>query len=608
MNQAQGTNSSAFERPEKLHGLHFSTIVVGAGINGVGTFRDLSLQGVDCLVVDKGDIASGASSAPSRMIHGGLRYLEHGSFSLVAEATRERNLLLRNAPHLVKPLKTVVPLSNRFGGLMDGALRFLRQGGSGKSQRGLYVVSLGLRLYDLLGRRQRVMPDHRISRVTEPDQHLLRDGVRWTAAYFDAWISHPEWLIHELIADAHRHHASSVAANYCRVTGCEGKQVFLRDEITGKTATVSADTIVNATGAWLDRSASVLNGAAERVIGTKGSHLILDHPQLHRQLDGRMVYFEAADGRVCIVFPFMDRVLVGSTDIPVDDPDAASTESAEIDYLLDVLHEVFPRLPFHRHQVLYTYVGVRPLARAPADQPGQISREHSVVTEPPSASRQVPMICLVGGKWTTFRALAEDAANEVLHALNKTRVQSTAEVRIGGGQHFPADEDALKQMAAMLASEHNISNARAQTLLGRYGTHAADVARSMAAARDDRPLIHAPDYSSGEVRYLCHVSGVMHLDDLVLRRTVLAIGGRMNMALLTEIAAIAAKALDWSPERAQSELAACSQLLRERHGVRLEDRQSDAPRCTPVSNPSHQANPQPHATTHKPAFSPSVPT
>lgn len=120
MNPTASSRPSAYVRPAALDGRHFSTVIIGAGINGVGVFRDLSLQGVDCLVVDKGDIASGASSAPSRMIHGGLRYLEHGSFALVAEATHERNLLLRNAPHLVRPLKTVVPLSNRFGGFMGG--------------------------------------------------------------------------------------------------------------------------------------------------------------------------------------------------------------------------------------------------------------------------------------------------------------------------------------------------------------------------------------------------------------------------------------------------------------------------------------------------------
>ncbi|QNN56567.1 glycerol-3-phosphate dehydrogenase/oxidase [Diaphorobacter ruginosibacter] len=566
MNPTASSRPSAYVRPAALDGRHFSTVIIGAGINGVGVFRDLSLQGVDCLVVDKGDIASGASSAPSRMIHGGLRYLEHGSFALVAEATHERNLLLRNAPHLVRPLKTVVPLSNRFGGFMGGALRFLGARGTG-SQRGLYVVSLGLRLYDLLGRRERVMPNHRITGVAANDQRLLRSGVRWTAEFFDAWIRHPEWLIHELIVDAHRDHPGSVAATHCRATSCEGKVIRLRDEITGKAIQVTADCVVNATGAWLDQSARVMNADAARVIGTKGSHLILDHPELHRQLDGRMVYFEAADGRVCIVYPFLDRVLVGSTDIPVDNPDHAVTDPQEVRYLLDVLGEVFPRLHFDAAQVLYTYVGVRPLARAPADRPGQIPREHSVVTEAPNDLRHVPMVCLVGGKWTTFRALAQDATDQVLQALGKSRVHSTAGLPIGGGRHYPQSDDEQRRLVEQLALESDVSVQRAQDLFSRYGTRALEVIACARVDGDDRPLIHAPDYSSSEVRYLCRQSGVAHLDDLVLRRTLLAIGGRMHAALLQELCDLAAQALQWSAERARQELDACSRLLREHHGV-----------------------------------------
>ena len=171
---------------------------------------------------------------------------------------------------------------------------------------------------------------------------------------------------------------------------------------------VSGETVL----AWLDRSASALQGEASRVMGTKGSHLVLDHPVLHRLLDGRMAYFEATDGRVCIVYPFLGRVLVGSTDIPVDDPDQASTDPAEVHYLMGVLREVFPRLSFDARHVLYTYVGVRPLARSDADKPGQISRDHSVVIDAPSPSRDIPVVGLVGGKWTTFRALAEEGTKQ----------------------------------------------------------------------------------------------------------------------------------------------------------------------------------------------------
>lgn len=588
------TTSSAlpFVRPAAVAGRHFSTVIVGAGINGVGVFRDLSLQGVDCLIVDKGDFSAGASSAPSRMIHGGLRYLESGSFSLVAEATRERNLLLRNAPHLVQPLKTVVPLSSFFGGLMSSALKFLGRTPPQRT-RGLLAVATGLRLYDLLGRRQRVMPNHRISRVQPADRQLFRAAVRWTATFFDAWISHPEWLVLELVRDACRDQPRSAAANHCRVMGCAGKTLTLRDETTGEVVQVTADAVVNASGAWLDRSTALLGGAVPRVMGTKGSHLVLDHPALRDALQGRMAYFEALDGRVCIVYPFLDRVLVGSTDIPVDDPDQIATEPAEVDYLLEVLGEVFPNLSFGRKDVVYTYVGVRPLARSDADKPGQISRDHSVVIDPPSPSRDIPVVGLVGGKWTTFRALAEEATNEVLHLLGRERTASTRQLPIGGGSGMPQDAQATERFIERIARDAGLARERAQALLRRYGSEALRMAPHFKVA-GDVPLQHAPDYSAAEVAWLCTETGVMHLDDLVIRRTLLAIRGLVTDAALAEMAGIAAEALGWDAGRERQELHNCATALRERHGVRL------APAA-----PDSDAVPAFHAplTTH-PALSP----
>lgn len=556
-----------FVRPAVIADRHFSTVVIGAGINGVGVFRDLCLQGVDCLIVDKGDFSAGASSAPSRMIHGGLRYLESGSFSLVAEATRERNRLLRNAPHLVQPLETVVPLSSLSGGLVSSALKFFGRTPPQRT-RGLLAVAAGLRLYDLLGRRQRVMPTHRIRRVPPADRRLFRAAVRWTATFFDAWIRHPEWLVLELIGDACRDQPRSAAANHCRVTGCAGNVLTLRDELTGAMVRVTADTVVNATGAWLDRSASLLGGAPARVMGTKGSHLVLDHPALRDALEGRMAYFEAVDGRVCIVYPFLDRVLVGSTDIPVDDPDQIATEPAEVDYLLEVLGEVFPNLVFGRGDVVYTYVGVRPLARSDADKPGQISRDHSVVVDPPDATRDIPVVGLVGGKWTTFRALAEEATDEVLRLLGRARSASTAALAIGGAADLPVDAPSTERFLDRMVTSSGVSRARAQALLRRYGAQALPLAQGFAAS-GDVPLLHAPDHSLAELRYLCCQTGVVHLDDLVIRRTLLAIRGRVTDAALAEMAAVAAEALGWDAARQHRELQACATALRERHGVRL---------------------------------------
>jgi glycerol-3-phosphate dehydrogenase len=443
---------------------------------------------------------------------------------------------------------------------------------------------LGLRLYDILGRRQRVMPGHRISRVPTNDRSLFRAAIRWTATFFDAWISHPEWLILELIGDACRDQPRSAAANYCRVMGCAGNILTLRDELTGALVRVTADTVVNATGAWLDRSAAVLGGAGPRVMGTKGSHLVLDHPALRDALDGRMAYFEAVDGRVCIVYPFLDRVLVGSTDIPVEDPDQIVTEPAEVDYLIDVLREVFPNMAFGRDNVVYTYVGVRPLARSDADKPGQISRDHSVVIDPPNATRDIPIVGLVGGKWTTFRSLAEEATTEVLQLLGRSRTASTELLPIGGGADLPADAAATERFIEKMTAS-GMGRTRALTLLARYGSKALPLAQRLAAS-GDVPLQHAPDYSAAELSYLCLETGVVHLDDLVIRRTLLAIRGLVTDAALAEISGIAAEALGWDAARAHKELSACATALRERHNVRL---QAVAPDVAPSFNASLMA-------------------
>ncbi|MFZ4287378.1 glycerol-3-phosphate dehydrogenase/oxidase [Variovorax sp. HJSM1_2] len=515
------STQSPFTRPITLSSRHFPVVVVGAGINGVGVFRDLCLQGVECLLVDKGDVGSGASSAPSRMIHGGLRYLENAEFSLVREAASERNNLLAIAPHLVKPLHTVIPLRSWFGGMFGSAMRFF--GGHPPAQsRGVVAVALGLCLYDFMGRSQRTLPKHALRRLSSEDRALLAPDVRWTAHFFDAWISHPERLMHELIAQAHHDQPQSLVSNYCQLTACAGNTLTLCDVDTGAEAQVTADVVVNATGAWLEQLSDVLQVTKGRVTGTKGSHLVLAHEALHDALNGRMVYFEAADGRVCIVYPFLGRVLVGSTDIPIADPEEAVTEADEVDYLLTVLREVFPRLPFVREHIVYTYVGVRPLAQAApsarpvgAEQPGKISRDHSVVLDPPAGARAVPVISLVGGKWTTFRALAEEATDSVLGLLKQPRLKATAGLRC------------------------------AIAPLGFDGT----------------------DLQS--LQQLCERTGVVHLSDLVLHRSLLAFLGNLDENSLALMARAAAQALHWSEEQQQNEIARCMALLTGKHHARL---------------------------------------
>jgi len=509
---------SAHVRPASIQGQHFQVVIVGAGINGIGVFRDLCLQGVQCLLIDKGDVGSGASSAPSRMIHGGLRYLENAEFSLVKEAAQERNNLLLTAPHLVQPLHTVIPLSSRLGGLFSSVLRFFGANPPARS-RGVLAVALGLTLYDLMGKKNRSLPGHSVRATSPEDRALLSDDIRWTAHFYDAWINHPERLMHELIADGHRAHNPSLVSNHCELLAFHENRLTLRDTVLDTEVGVTADLVVNATGAWLEQLSGLFSVPKGRMMGTKGSHLIMDHPALLASLKGRMVYFEANDGRVCIVYPFMGRVLAGSTDIPVVNPDEVETDSSEIEYLLKVLHEVFPRLSFSKDQIVYTFVGVRPLATIQSrndvsGKPDKISRDHYVIVDGPDGSRTLPVVNLVGGKWTTFRALAEEATDAVLKLVQKQRAVSTA------GLPIPSTD---------------------------LGFDGADIQ---------------------SLRRLCRLTGVVRLSDLVLHRSLAAFLGHLDLATLEVMAQAASEELGWSIDQRHLEVSRCRSILVNKHNMR----------------------------------------
>ncbi len=229
-------------------------LIIGAGINGAGTFRDLSLQGVRALIVDREDFGAGASMASSRMAHGGLRYLENGEFRLTAEATRERNLLLRNAPHMVRPLPIAIPFFSRTAGLLT-ALKRMSGAKTSLRERGFFMAEIGLLFYDWFGRSDRTMPLHgrmlgRRLRDRFPALHARTLAV---STYYDATVSMPERIALELIDDGLAASPASVALNHCEVTGLDGDTVRLRDRLGGGSFGVKPRLVLNAAGAWIDR-------------------------------------------------------------------------------------------------------------------------------------------------------------------------------------------------------------------------------------------------------------------------------------------------------------------------------------------------------------------
>lgn len=533
---------------------HYPVLIIGARINGCGTFRDLALQGVDCLLIDRGDICEGASAAPSRLIHGGIKYLETGEFRLVRESAMERNRLLRNAPHYVKPLETVLPVQSWFGGIIPSAMRFLGLKAKLKD-RGAVITEIGLRIYDFYNHKVRALPDHRFLaggrlRAEYPafDRKIIAAGL-----YFEGRITHAERLGLELVMDGLSANPGSALLTYARAEASgEPGRLAIVDQLTGEKQFVTADVVINAGGAWIDKVNAGLGITSCHMGGSKGSHLIVRNAELYAALEGRMIYFGTADGRVNLVYPFFGNVLVGSTDIPVKDPDEASCSADETDYMLSVVGEIFPDIPLTREQILLTYCGVRPLPRSEGVDIGAVSRDHAIARDTlPGTER--PVLSLIGGKWTTFRAFSEQTADAVLSLLGKSRTTSTQDLAIGGGRGFPATEQDQCVWAERLARAQGIEPARAEALLQRYGTRAEFVARFI-ATHGDTPLRTIPGYTTGEFAFLCSEEPTRRLADLLFRRTAIAMEGLLSPAAIEEVGPIAAMALGWNAQRLAAEI------------------------------------------------------
>ncbi|MGD0094357.1 MAG: glycerol-3-phosphate dehydrogenase/oxidase [Planctomycetota bacterium] len=538
-----------------------SVLILGGGINGLGLFRELALQGVDCLLVDKADFAAGASSKSSRMIHGGLRYLENREFKLVSESLLERNRLLDNAPHYVAPLQTTIPLFSWFGGLLRSALIFagfsIRPG-----SRGVVPVKFGLWFYDFVTRRDRKTPTHFITSKAAALRQTpgLHTGIVATATYWDARITQSERLCLELLQDACRANPRCRALNYVRPEGLKDGAVLLKDEspvgqssgLPGIVA-IKPRIVVNATGAWVDLTNGILGLKTRYMGGTKGSHLVVDCKELHQALAGRMVYYQYDDGRVCIVFPFMDKVIMGSTDIHTDDPGNARCDDAETEYMLTTLRSVFPGIRIGRENIVYAFCGVRPLPAAGTGVTANISRGHSVRVVEPAAGREFPIYCLIGGKWTTFRAFAEQVADTLLARLNAPRKCDTKRLPIGGGKDFPAGAERRTEWLKRVAAKSGLKEERVAVLLERYGTDAEAFALA-ANAESERPLSSLPGYSVGEIQRLAANEYVVHLSDIVCRRSLIALLGDARPEVLREIADVAGAVLGWDSARKETEL------------------------------------------------------
>ncbi|MCV9993615.1 glycerol-3-phosphate dehydrogenase/oxidase [Paeniglutamicibacter sp. ZC-3] len=541
-------------------------LIVGGGINGVATFRYLALQGVDVALVERGDYCQGASGASSHMIHGGIRYLENGEFRLVHEAVRERNTLLEIAPHYVKPLRTTVPIFSTFSGLLAAPLRFVTHRPGLRAERGALLIKIGLVMYDLFaGAIGRNTPWHRFrgAKASLAVLPKLRTDVKYTATYFDASVHNPERLTLDVLRDGLEANPHARASNYVALIGHGERGAHLRDELTGEEFDFDAQVIVNATGAWVDQTNAVIGTPSRFMGGTKGSHIVLDHPGLLAACDGREIFFEHSDGRIVLIYPLGDRVLVGTTDIDADMGEPARCTDAEVAYFFELIGHVFPSIKVGEEQIVYRFSGVRPLPSHENTAPGFVSRDYRI--EHSRLAGGTPMLCLVGGKWTTFRALGKTLGNKVLAELGVSPVPGNRMLPIGGGKDYPKTPAELEAWFAQRAAL--APRARLEVLLQRYGTRADAVLEHIGP--HDPTLPGCPELSAAEVRYLGTHEQVGTLADVFIRRTSLAFRGRVTESLLAQVAEALAPVLGWDAADTAAQVDDCRRVLTEEHGAHV---------------------------------------
>ena len=528
--------------PQDIETYSFDLIVVGAGINGAGIARDAAMRGLKVLLLDKGDVASGTTSWSTRLIHGGLRYLEYYELYLVHESLSEREKLLKIAPHLVKPLPFIIPVYDY-------------------SKRGTVLVRLGMIGYDTLSWSKSLDRHKMLSReeVIERIPGLEAEGLLGAAMYYDGQVEYAERLAVENAVSAREHGAVVLTyAGVDRLVVEDGDVVGVEftDLLGGGEYTVRAPVTANVAGPWVDEVLRRMDFAEERMIGgTKGSHLVVD--PFPGAPAGEALYAEAKqDGRPYFIVPWNGRYLIGTTDIRYEgDLDEVVASEEEIDYLINETNTVIPSANLTRDKVLFTYSGIRPLPYETEGAEGSVTRGHLVYDHATQDPRIGGLISIIGGKLTTYRNLARQTVNKVYEKLGgKTPECHTDLISLPGGAAVDFDE-----FAANFKLASGLTEELAVRLLRLYGTRAPEV---LAEAGEDHslrvPLGPSASPETGiigaEVLYAFRRELAEKLGDVLLRRSMVGMGPKVGLDVDKAAARVAVKHLGWSQERADREV------------------------------------------------------
>jgi glycerol-3-phosphate dehydrogenase len=519
--------NSSLNRGPSLEHQHFHVLVVGGGINGVAIARECARAGRRTLLVEQHDFAAGTTSRSTRIIHGGLRYLEHADIAQVRESLRERQWLLQRYPHLIHPLQFLLALD-------------------GKSRRSALAVRTGLWLYRKMGRASSGVNRRRAER--DKLERLLDAGKRFSVFSFDdAQCEFPERLVAEWLGEAIE--AGAVVRNHTQVLAVETRHgratgALLRDQLSGKEERVEATWIINATGPWADNICQASNIRVENpmVGGVRGSHIVL--PRFAGAPEAA-VYTEAVDGRPIFVIPWNEQVLVGTTEVPDGgDPGRVQPSAEEIDYLLQSLRQLFPQARVSRDDIHYAFAGVRPLPFSPKKKPSAVTRKHYLHDHTTDGAAQ--MISVIGGKLTTAGSLARECTARIGVKITPPILAVASD---------DGADPMLEQWTVEVAEAGGITTDAARGIVEWYGKRALAVAqRSRGSAEMRAPLCSQSTHIVAEAVDAFSNECAGTLADVLLRRVPVALGPCWSSSCSREAAIRIGAVEGWSEERAAVEL------------------------------------------------------
>jgi glycerol-3-phosphate dehydrogenase len=509
-----------------LEAQHFHVVVIGGGINGVAIARECARAGKRTLILEQNDFGSGVTSRSTRVIHGGLRYLEHGELDLVRESVRERERLLRERSHLVHPLHFLFLLNEN-------------------SQRSAMKVRAGLWLYQRIAKKKTVdLSEMEVARV----QRALDAGHQWLMMNFeDAQCEFPERLTAEWMLEAAA--AGAVVRNHCEVLAVDigqgrARGVLLRDRTTGKDQRVDASWIINCTGPWVDRicQRSTVRTKKPLIGGVRGSHIVL--PRFSGAPTAAL-YTEAPDGRPVFLLPWNDQVLVGTTEVPdTSDPGKAAPSHQEIEYLLQTAAGLFPRAKISAPDIKYAFAGIRPLPNS-GDKPSAITRRHFLHDHSDEGAAR--MISVIGGKLTTAASLARECARKI-----GIQVEEPKAVTIGPGG---ALDPLLDQEVIEIARAGSVSEETARGMMEWHGQHAMDIARMALVGADLRaPICPHTSHIVAEVVEAYRNEYAVTLADVLLRRVPVALGPCWSESCSREAALRIGAVMGWKEQEFGAQL------------------------------------------------------